>query len=194
MTPVQGYILLSPVAWHADVRYRGLQRPNTGQVLQPIDLSPARDVWYIEANATFSDDRWRDFIPDEATALQIRRLYHEHGFQFEIVHATLGEAIAEERAAAHNETFLGFDVATFEPISAIYEFLMGDADSGRLAPVWRLAQAYYKPLLNDYGLLDSISQANHLRDFVRALATVCSDEVEPENADMHVFSLSIVSA
>jgi hypothetical protein len=179
------YMLVPPVApGDRKQSYHGVDRPEPAHLVDLTEGSATYAIWRDEFDATDQEYEWCRFFDRLDVARDFRRRYAEHGYEFEIIAVYPCNDPLDARAIERLPGYLGLDVSSMEPDSALHPARMWESfppGSGaeHLVPIWRLEQAYFQPRLNQWGLLTDYTDAVLLHDLKHALQVIDQRYGEP---------------
>jgi hypothetical protein len=179
------YALLEPVSSTGlgHHTYHGVNRPCPAHVID-MTRPEIKAIWEDEIRSLAEDEEWCAFFEVLAKAVEFQRRYAEHGYEFEIVAVYPCDTPAEALEVERLPGYLGLDVSSTEPDSALHPagiwraFPPGSGPE-HLVPIWNLEQKYFQARLNEFGLLTSYADALLLRDLKNALAKIDPSQGEP---------------
>jgi len=197
MLPVKAhYFLVSPDPvdpGEGRPPYYGVARTKHAHVMDLTEGSPTYWIWREEIEAKEEEEEWCLFFGELDVARTFRRRYAEQGYEFQIIAVYPCESEADVSAVEKLPGYLGLDVASTEPDSALHPAWMwcsysdAAAQADPIIPILRLEQACFRPRLNRWGLLNSWVDASLLYDVKQAL-----QKIEPNCEPAGVRILAIV--
>jgi hypothetical protein len=160
------YQLLGEPGLHTPSNYRGINRGGPVYPEHLPESHPVHGAWkeYIED--------YRQQLPTKELAVRLGTEFQRAGMRYDLVHI---EAMPDAPLEPVSE-LLGYDIAQYGSYSLLSWGLHWDSAVSLPPPpkaaLFRLIEAYYRPLLNDNGLFARWSDARFFLDVVDAISTL----------------------